>query len=257
MPRHTERPSGILVLHKAMDILETVRNSRSGLGLAELSRALGLPKPTAYRIVVTLESRGLLSRNPEGHYQISRRLFEPQSGRADEQTLVRVAQPVMDRLVQFCRETVNLGMLDAGEVVVISTVESPQAIRMSSKIGNRRYMHSTALGKVMLAGLPEKEVLRLVRLHGMPRLTPHTVVSKPGLSAELDLVRRQGYSMDNEENEPGGRCIGAPITEPGGRIVAAMSISAPVFRMDAASIRKFVPALTEACREISQAIASV
>jgi DNA-binding IclR family transcriptional regulator len=237
-----------------LDILETVRESRSGLALADLARALGMPKPTAYRIVATLEARGYLARNPAGRYQMTRKLFDLQKNESEEQTLLRAAQPVMQRLVESCRETVNLGTLDAGEVVVISTIESPQSIRMSSKVGNRRYIHATALGKVLLSSLPDREVQRLVRIHGLPKLTPRTLVSRQALATELDLVRRQGFALDNEENEADGRCIGAPIAGQDGKVVAALSISAPVFRMDMARARSLASELVDSCRMISRAL---
>jgi IclR family transcriptional regulator, KDG regulon repressor len=247
-----KKRQGILVLHKTLDILETIRDSRSGLTLADLARALGLPKPTAYRIVATLESRGCLARNPEGHYLISRKMFGLPKDESEEQALLRAAEPAMVRLVNSCRETVNLGVLDAGEVVVISTVESPQTIRMTSKVGNRRYLHSTALGKVLLSGLPEKEVQRLIRIQGLPKLTPRTLSTRQALAGELENVRRQGYAMDDEENEPDGRCLGAPIFGVGGRIVAALSISAPIFRMDMTRSRALSGELIDACRGISR-----
>jgi DNA-binding IclR family transcriptional regulator len=256
MAEPKRRRSGILVLHKALDILETIGEGRSGLPLADLARALGLPKPTAYRIVATMEARGYLARNPSGHYGMTRKLFDLQQNDSEEQTLLGAAQPVIERLVESCRETVNLGILDAGEVVVISTIESPQSIRMSSKVGNRRYLHSTALGKVLLSGLPEKEVRRLIRIQGLPRLTPRTLVSRQALAAELERVRRQGFALDNEENEQDGRCIGAPIVGQGGRIVAALSISAPTFRMDMARVRSLTGQLIDACRAISRALVS-
>ncbi len=254
MIKTREGPAGILVLHKALDIMEAVRDHQPGIGLADLSRILGMPKPTAYRIAATFESRGYLSRNQSGRYQMTRKFFDLETRISEEQLLVQAAQPVMERLLASCRETLNLGILDAGEVVVINTIESPQAIRMSSKIGNRRYLHSTALGKVLLSGLPDKDVLRLLRLKKLPRLTPATLVTRPAVMAEIDRVRKQGFAMDNEENEPGGRCIGAAIVGPGGRVVAALSISAPIFRMDAERARGMIPELAESCRTISRAI---
>lgn len=240
-----------------LDILETIRESRSGLGLSDLARAVGLPKPTAYRIVATMEARGYLARHGSGHYQMTRKFFDLQQNESTEQALMRVALPIMERLVELCRETVNLGILDAAEVVVISTIESPQSIRMTSKVGNRRYLHSTALGKVLLSGLADKEVDRIIRIHGLPRLMPRTLVTRQALAAELDLVRKQGFALDNEENEPGGRCIGAPIVGLDGRIVAALSISAPIFRMDMARTRGLAGELINSCRAISRALTSV
>ena len=244
------------MLHKALDILETIRSSRSGMSLTDLARAAGIPKPTVYRILATMESRGYLARNEASRYRITRKFFELQSEESEEQLLLREAQPVMERLAGSCRETLNLGILDAGEVVVVSTIESPQAIRMSSKIGNRRQLHSTALGKVLLSGLPDKELQRLIRLKGLPRLTPYTLVTKQALLAEVAQVRKEGFARDNEENEPGGCCIGAPILGPGGRVIAALSISAPVFRMNAERVQSLVGDLTAACQTITRAIAS-
>jgi len=202
--KDTKKRQGILVLHKTLDILETVRESRSGLALADLARALGLPKPTAYRIVATLESRGYIARNPAGHFQMTRKLFDLQQNESDEQVVLRASQTPMVKLVESCRETVNLGILDAGEVVVISTIESPQSIRMTSKVGNRRYLHSTALGKVLLCGLTEKEVQRLIRIQGLPRLTPRTLVTKQALAIELEQVRRQGYALETRKTKRTG-----------------------------------------------------
>jgi DNA-binding IclR family transcriptional regulator len=247
-------PGGVRVLHKTLDILEAVKSRDAGFRLADLAREVELPKATVYRILTTLEGRGYLDRAADGSYRIARKLFDLQRPVSVEQILNRVAQPVMERLVASCKETVNLGILDAGEVVVINTAESPQAVRMSSKIGNRRHLHSTALGKVFLAGLPEKEFLRLIRLKGLPKLTPHTLTLKAEVIAEIQRVAKQGYAMDNQENEMEGRCIGAPILGPDGRVVGALSISGPVFRMDMARAKGLVAELKARCAEITAAV---
>jgi len=246
--------SGVRVLHKTLDILEKIKSTESGYKLADLARKVELPKATVYRILTTLEGRGYLDRAADGSYRMAKKLFDLQRTVPLEQTLHRVAQPVMERLVASCKETVNLGILDAGEVVVINTVESPQAVRMSSKIGNRRYLHSTAIGKVLLGGMTDKEVQRLLRLKGIPKLTDETLTTKPAILAEIHKVRAQGWALDNQENEIEGRCIGAPITGPEGTIVAALSISGPVFRMDIERARALVPALKAACAEVTCAI---
>ena len=247
-------PGGVRVLHKMLDILETIKSREAGYRLADLARAVEMPKATVYRILTTLEGRGYLDRDADGSYRMARKMFDLQRAVSVEQLLQRVAQPIMQKLVDSCKETVNLGILDAGEVVVIDTLESPQAVRMSSKIGNRRHLHSTALGKVFLAGLPEKECLRLIRLKGLPQLTPHTITKRPEILTEIEHVRKQGWAIDNQENEMEGRCIGAPITGPDGRVVGALSISGPVFRMDVARARSLVAELKARCGEISEAV---
>ncbi|SPE40342.1 Transcriptional regulator, IclR family [Candidatus Sulfopaludibacter sp. SbA3] len=247
-------PGGVRVLHKTLDILETIKSRDTGFKLAELARTVELPKATVYRILTTLEGRGYLDRAADGSYRMAKKLFDLQRSESEEQILNRVAGSIMERVVQATKETVNLGILDAGEVVVINTVESPQAVRMSSKIGNRRHLHSTALGKIFLAGLPEKEFLRLIRMKGLPRLTDNTLTTKAAVVEEIKLVRKQGWAMDNQENEIEGRCIGAPILTANGRVLAALSISSPVFRMDLARAKSLVPQLKSFCAEISEAL---
>lgn len=245
--------AGVLVLHKTLDILETIKDQPAGVKLSDLARSVEMPKATVYRILATLESRGFLDRGLDGGYRMARKLFDLQQRAPIEQILNRVAQPKMEELAKSCRETVNLGILDGGEVVVINTVESPQSIRMSSKVGNRRAIHTTAIGKVLLAALPEKEMLRLVRVKGLPRLTPYSIVSRVALVAELERVRTRGYAIDNQENELDGRCVGAPILGPDGRVAAALSISGPVFRMDLNRARSLAPKLKQICGAISDA----
>jgi DNA-binding IclR family transcriptional regulator len=246
--------SGVRVLHKTLDILEALKVSPSGVGLADLTRSVEMPKATVYRILTTLEGRGYLDRASDGSYRMAKKLFDLQRPVPIEQLLNQVAHPLMEQLVNACKETVNLGILDAGEVVVIDTVESPQAVRMSSKIGNRRHLHATALGKVFLAGLPQKEVVRLARLKGLARLTQHTIVTKTGLLAEIQSVRQHGYAIDNQENEIEGRCVGAAILGPDGRVLAGLSISGPVFRMSQARAQSLVGELKRTCSAISGAL---
>ena len=143
-------PARVLVLHKTIDPLDALREAADGLSLTGLSALTAMPKPTVYRMLATLESHGYLERTSKSDYRISRKLFE-----APRDTTV-------------CHETLNLGVLDGGEVLVVETVESQQAVRMSSKIGHRRYPHSTALGKALIADLPQRDVLRLARGQGLP-----------------------------------------------------------------------------------------
>jgi len=154
--------------------------------------------------------------------------------------------------VAACKETVNLGVLDGGDVVVINTVESPQAVRMALKVGNRRYLHSTALGKVLLSGMPDAQMVRLTRLRGMPRLTPNTIVSQKALLAEIHRVQAQGYALDNQENEIDGRCIAAAVRGPDDRVVGALGISGPVHRTSSSRALCFLNELRAACATISK-----
>jgi DNA-binding IclR family transcriptional regulator len=254
MKNATSGFAGVKVLHKTVDILEALRQERSGIALNELSTIVALPKPTVYRILATLESRGYLGRTGSGEYRLSRKMFEEQQDGATEQMIIRAAKPEMERLLGICNETLNLGVLDGREVVVIETIESPRAVRMSSKIGNRRHPHSTALGKVLLAGLSPKDVSRIIGSGRLPRFTPNTLTSESVLLEELEKVRRQGYAMDNSENEIDGRCIAAPIRGSNQTLVAALSISGPIPRMTISRARSFRADLCHACERISRQI---
>lgn len=248
--------NGAKVLNKALDVLEAIRAAPNGLGLADLSRGTGIPKPTAYRIVSTLEGRGYLDRREDGRYRLARRLGPERPDEPREETLRRVARPVMQRLVDSCKETVNLGVLDGSEVTVIETIESPQAVRMTSKVGNRRFLHSTALGKIILADMEESEVVRFIRRKKLPRQTPNTIVGEKELIEELRKIRQQGYAVDNQEHEPDGRCIGAAIQGSSGRVVGALSVSGPVHRMTRPHVRSVLAQLLRACESVSAELSS-
>ncbi len=255
MRSSTAAPKQVQVLQKTLDILETLKRDAEGIGLADVSRSVKMPKATVYRILTTLEIRGYLNRNVEGGYRISDKFFALQRDLSPEQRVLRVAPAIMEKMVSECRETVNLGTLDGGEVVMIATIESPQTVRMSSKVGNRRCLHTTAIGKALLASMSEELIRRLVHMKGLPALTPHSLITEAALLAELRKVRKQGYSIDNEENEMEGRCIAMKIPNVDG-IGLALSISVPVFRMDLRRLRALAPILRNGCGEIAKALKS-
>jgi len=254
MRSNSRTPKQVLVLHKTLDILETLKKSRSGMGLTDMARSMSMPKATVYRILSTLEARGYLDRDAAGSYRISTKLFTLQNEVSSLQRLLQIAPPILQELSNRCRETVNLGMLDGGEVLVIATVESPQSVRMASKVGNRRCVHTTALGKALLASLTDQSIRRLVQTKGLAKLTPNSITSTSRLLDEIRLVRKQGYAIDNQENELEGRCVAVGITGLP-EICAALSISGPVFRTDLRRLRSLVPLLKEACRELERAAA--
>ena len=253
MPKVTKRaePKQVRVLGKTLDILEQLKRDANAPGLAQVARSVKMPKATVYRILTTLERRGYLDREQDGGYRITGKLFALQRDSSLGQDLLRAAPAIMERLAAECRETVNLATLDGGEVVVIATAESPQSVRMASKVGNRRYVHTTGIGKVLLATMVDSAVKRLIKLKGLPRMTPNSIGTQTALFAELECIRMQGYAVDDKENEMEGRCVAMRISgsgEPG----VALSISGPEFRMDLIRIRAMLPLLERACAEISR-----
>jgi IclR family acetate operon transcriptional repressor len=244
------------VLHKTLDILEVLKRETSGVNLALVSRSVGMPQPTVYRILNTLKIRGYVDRRSDGTYRVSGKLFSRNHQKSRDEVLLEIARPVMMNLSLQCQETVNLATLVGCEMVIIGTVEGPQSLRLISKVGNRRYIHTTALGKAFAARLDQTEALRLVQAHGMPRLTPKSITTETALLAELKRIRRSGFAIDNEENEPGVRCIACAIEGPSGRPIGSISLSGPAFRFDRQRLRSVRPGLKESCAAISLALQS-
>ena len=155
--------------------------------------------------------------------------------------LRREAQPFLHNLSSQVQETVHLARLDGSEIVYLDKVEQmndPKGLRMASRVGMRNYAHSCAMGKVLLAFLSDTERDLIFSQKGLPRLTKNTIVDRGRLEAHLVQVKAQGYSLDNEENEEGIKCVAAPVRNDRGEVVAAISISAPAVRMTKKRIDK-------------------
>jgi DNA-binding IclR family transcriptional regulator len=249
-------PAQVRVLHKTLDILEVLRRERSGINLALVSRWVGMPPPTVYRILNTLKARGYVDRRSDGTYCVSGKCFSHHHQRSDEEALLELAKPVMVSLSLSCQETVNLATLDGCHMVIIGTVEGTHSLRLISKIGNRRHIHSTALGKAYAAGLDDIEVRRLLQAAGLPRLTTQSITSQTEFFAELKKIRRSKLAIDNEENEIGVRCLGSVIESPSGGPIAALSISGPAFRLVPQRLRSFRSDLRDSCSRIAAALQS-
>jgi len=236
-----------------MDILESVALQKNGVGLTELSREIGMPKSTLFRYLVTLERRGYVSRDRlTGRYELGLELFQLASMAVARHSVREMVLPLMHSLLDRFSETVNLGIMEGGEVLYLEILESPQAMKMSSRVGSRDYAHATSLGKAMLAFLPEGEVEEVVRVHGLPPRTERTITTLEGLKEELRKVKERGYALDDGENEPTARCVGAPIFNRFGEVAGALSLSGPAHRFSEARIEAMGQALMEATSRISE-----
>lgn len=236
----------------ALSILETLGTVHE-MGVTELAKKLGLGKSSVYRLLATLAGRGYVEKNPQtGRYQLTYRLFAVGSPAADRFGLRETAHPVMQRLAAETGETVNLGVLDGTRVVNLHKVESRHLLRMHMEIGGGVPAHATALGKVLLAGLPPAEVARRLRGRRLTRLTRRTIADRPALWRALARVREQGFAIDDEECSLGLRCVAAPILDHRGSVVAALSISSPSQRLPHAVLSRMAELVRAAAREVSR-----
>ena len=242
-------------VQRAIDILNLFGSQTPELGTTEIARALGLHKSTTASLVYTLEANGFLNQNSETRkYRLGLKLVERAFAMLDQVEIRRIAYPALQELRDRWNETVNLAILDGADVVFIERMLGTKALGMSSEVGRREPAHSTALGKAILSCYPPADVKGLVAAHGLPSVTPRTITDSSKFYAELDRVREQGYAVDDEENEIGGRCIAVPIFDHTGNVVAAVSISAPTARLPMSDVPQAGAMVRETAKAISRGL---
>ena len=243
----------IKVLNKTFSILEILLQHGSAMNMTEISKKLGLYPSTIHRILDTLKYWGYVEQNTNTQkYQLGLKLLELGMAKLHQIDLVREVTPYLKELVKQYNETVHLGVLEEGEVLYLAKEESSQTIRMISYIGKRAPLHCTALGKVLLAYMSEEERKKILEEKELPRLTKNTITDKGELEKELDKIREQDFALDREENEKDVRCIGAPIRNYKGKVIAAISISSPIFRIDKNVENNLKEALIKTTNKISK-----
>jgi DNA-binding IclR family transcriptional regulator len=223
------------------------------MNMTEISEKLGLYPSTTHRILDTLKHWGYVEQEPDNQkYRLGLKVLELGMAKLQQIDLVREATPYLKELVNQCNETAHLGVLEGGDVLYLAKVESSQTIRMCSYVGKRAPLHCTALGKVLLAFLPEEERNKILEQKGLPRLTENTITDRNKLEKQLTKIQKQGFALDQEENEKDVRCIAAPIRNYRGRVIAAVSISGPAFRIDEKVQNNLKVALIETSTKISK-----
>jgi len=243
----------IKVLDKSLFILETLLQHSSSMSIMEISKKLKIYPSTIHRVLNTLKYRGYVEQNPaDQKYRLGLKLVELGMARYHQIDLVKEAHPFLKELINKCNETVHLGVLEEEEVLYLAKEESSQTIRMCSYVGKRAPVHCTALGKVLLAYLPEGERKKILCKKEFPRLTEKTITDKKELEKELSKVKKQGFALDRGENEKDVRCIAAPIRNYQGKVIAALSISSPAYRTNIDQQNHLKEALIEITKKISK-----
>lgn len=235
---------------RVLSILEKLTRQRA-ITLEELSREIKLAKPTVYRFLLTLQELGYARRADGERWAITFKMFNVGSRVLDHLDLHAAARPVAEKLAEELGETVHMGVLDGDSAVYVLKIESQNNIRMYSRVGRRMPLYCTSIGKALLAFMSEGErdvALKGVRLLAM---TKTTITSRAALNAELARVRKQGFALDNEEREEGVHCIGAPIFDYTGAVVAALSASWPSFRYSRGEEKEKVGKVKAAAANIS------
>lgn len=251
----TPKPRGeskVNSVDRALVILEYLGTQTKEVGVRELGQAIGLSKSSVHRILQTLRARGFVRWNPDNaRYSLGMRAFEVGCGILRSMEAHTIAKPFLEQLVAQLGETAFLGVIDDAELVYIDKIDGRRSVRMYAEIGARKPLHSTAIGKAILAHLDKAEADRILAAKPLTRFTKNTIVDPEALRQELEKVRRQGYAEDNEETEEGLYCVGAPLFNYSGKPVASISVSIPKIGQQGLQKDRVVKAVTQVAQEIS------
>ncbi len=233
---------------KAIDILQAFSPSEPRLTLAEIAGRLGMPKSTTHNLLATLLSCGFVEKVDADRYALGTAVVAlTQAVRVNVELRDRAA-PLLRELADQCRESVYLTVLDGNYALYIYAVESPNRLMARTAVGDRAHLHCTSVGKAMLAYLPADEVEAIVARVGLPASSERTITRLDDLREELAATRARGFAIDNQEHELRTFCIGAPIFDAAGRVIAACSMSGA----DPEIVGRRLPELSQRVREVAQ-----
>ena len=241
-------------IHRALLIIDEIsRDNSRGLSLSELAEKIKLPVSTVYRIIQNLVAWEYVREKENGNYILGFGLLRLGNVVKDTLDIRTYAIKYMDELNAKTRETVYLSILDwdKGEIIYIEKKEGQRNVKMAAGVGTRNYIHSTANGKCLVSGLSDDKITELINKRGMPVLTDKTIASLPEFFKEIKKVRMLGYAVDDVENEPGVRCIAAPIVDYTKNVVAAVCVSGSVANIDDEAVADYSSLVKEMALKIS------
>lgn len=244
----TSGPYSIRAVDRVLDLLDVLRARPRGASLAQVARAAGLPRSSAFRYLATLEPRGYVERDGGGRVY---RLGAALAGDGPRlRALSDAARPLLEALRDRFQETINLGVLEGSRVAYLDVLESPMAMRFAARPGDRDRVHSTSLGKALMAQLPDDDVRRILEAEGMVAVTPRTITDPDEYLRQVATVRETGFALDYGENEEHGGCVAVAIV--GADVPAAISLSAPTSRLSPPGIDEVASALRETAARVAE-----
>ena len=249
----TKPPHSILVLEKAIRLLGRFDAENIEWGVTELNKDLKINKSTVSKILSTLKRDHYLTKNNGNRkYRLGLRLFEMGSMVAEQMDLQKAALSCMEKLNKKVGETIHLVVMDGFQIVYINKVESPQSLRLVTRVGGRLPAYCTGVGKVLLAALSPQDLELFLKKNPLKKLTPSTIIGTKELRESLAQIRRQGYALDLEEFSRGLMCVAAPIFNYSKREIGAISISGPAHRIREKNLESLISRVMNAARGISR-----
>lgn len=242
----------IASLQNALNILNLFDETHPELGNLEIAKMLNMDPGTVAGQVFTLKVNKYLDQNLITHkYRLGLKIVERANVLLNQLDLRKIAAPYLEELRDWCGESVNLGIIDNQEVVYIERLFGYHALGIRSELGKRAPVHSTALGKAIAAYLPVTVLAQLLEGYNFWAVTSRTITDKGAFEAELTMVRSNGFAIDDEENEVGGRCISAPVFNNLGNPIAAVSVTCPLQRLPVEKTSEYGRKITQVAKQIS------
>ncbi|MDT3680935.1 MAG: IclR family transcriptional regulator [Truepera sp.] len=238
------------LLSRAVAVMFAFSAIRPRRSLADLSEELGVNKASLLRILRALEAEGLLRRSGND-YQLGARVLALSNVFLSTLSVQEEARPHLAKLARDCGQTVSLAVRNDFDVVYVAIEHAQSEVGIQSEIGGHHPANATALGKVMLAENSAEELRALLDRKALPKLTERTIADPEALISHLEQVRRQGYGVDDEERAIGIRCVAAPVRNHEGAVIAAVSISSPIFVMGVEDIEEFAGRVVDTANAIS------
>lgn len=241
----------VQALDRAFRLLTTLAK-HDQLTLTELTTDTGMAPSTAHRLLITMQRHGIVAFNEEAQrWMVGVETFRIGSSFVRRTNVVQASRAIMRELMEETGETANLAIADNGDVVFISQVETHEAIRAFFRPGSRSPMHTSGIGKALLAEFRRDDVEAILQERGLPSFTPNTITSAETLFADLEETRKRGWSFDDEERNIGMRCLAAPIYNEFGEVAAGISISGPTVRMSDDRLDELGPEVRRAAAKIT------
>ena len=243
---------GVQSLGRAFAILEEVARHRDGIGLAELSKRVGLHNSTAFHLAKTMVSLGYLRQEKDSkRYRIGRPLFVLAASALNEVEMVNLATPVLEELSRETGESSHFSVRMGDAVVVIARTGGPGAFQFADRVGVVRPAHCTALGKVILAALRDDQLENFLQHAELKPSTPKSITDKAGLRREIAEVRRSGIAYDDGEFNAEVRCTAAPVRDFTGQVTGALGISGPIWRLSIQALQARAKIVQAAANRLS------
>lgn len=245
----------VQVVDRVFHILDLLAEAKGEMGATDLAGKLQLHKSTVHRLLVALERNRFVEKNQKNaKYKLGWRLFELGTLAVSRVDLYSLARPYLEALVKKTCETAHLGIMSSGELISIVSVEADRNLRLPATVGRRSPLYCTSQGKVILAFSPPAAAAELIQSLQFKQWTRHTITKKSSLAEELGRIRKCGYAIDNEELEEDLRCIGAPVFNHAGEVIAALSIAGPIYRVGGGNLPKLTEAVMSAGRQLSTSL---